>query len=147
MNVSKNEYSQMVKKASPPSSSVKNLFFAYLTGGAICSVGQLLKAFYMSLAISGEVIKMLVSVTLIFLAIFFTACHLFDNVAKHAGAGTLVPITGFANAMASPAIEFKSEGWVFGVGANMFKIAGPVIVYGTLASVIYGVIYWVTTLF
>ncbi len=86
-------------------------------------------------------------VTLIFIAALLTALKLFDKIAKHAGAGTLVPITGFANAVVSPAIEFKAEGFVLGVGAKMFSIAGPVIVYGTVASVIYGVIYWITTLF
>ncbi len=143
MRVTKKEYSEMVKSASPPSPCFKNLVSAFLTGGAICSIGQLLKELYTSLSITNDVVKMLVSVSLIFLAIVLTACHLFDNIAKHAGAGTLVPITGFANAVASPAIEFKSEGWVLGVGANIFKIAGPVIAYGTIASVIYGVVFWI----
>ena len=91
---------------------------------------------------SEDVVKMLVPVTLIFLAALLTGLKVFDNIAKYAGAGTLVPITGFANAVVSPAIEFKKEGWILGVGANMFKIAGPVIAYGAIASVIYGIIYW-----
>ena len=89
---------------------------------------------------------MAVPVTLIFIAALLTGLKIFDKIAKRAGAGTLVPITGFANAVVSPAIEFKKEGFVLGVGANMFKIAGPVIVYGTVASVVYGIIYWITTI-
>lgn len=147
MKVNKEEYSELVKKASPASPSVKNCISAFLVGGAICSVGEILKALYTSMSLSGEVVKMLVSVTLIFIAVLLTACHVFDNIARVAGAGTLVPITGFANAVASPAIEFKSEGQVLGVGTNMFKIAGPVIVYGTLASVLYGVIIYIVSLF
>ena len=106
-------------------------------------LGQLLYELYTYLELTDEVSRMLVPVTLITLSALFTALHIFDDVAKHAGAGTLVPITGFANAVVSPSIEFKTEGWVLGLGANMFKIAGPVIVYGTLASVVYGVIYWI----
>jgi stage V sporulation protein AC len=87
------------------------------------------------------------SVTLVFIGVLLTALHLYEKIAKHGGAGTLVPITGFANSVASPAIEFKSEGFILGVGAKMFSIAGPVIVYGTVSSVIYGIIYYITTLF
>ena len=89
----------------------------------------------------------MVSVTLIFFTAILTACHWFDDIAKHTGAGTLIPITGFANSMVSSAIEFKSEGYILGVGAKIFTIAGPVIMYGTVASVVYGIIYWITTLF
>ena len=98
---------------------------------------------YKYLGMEEKVVKMLVPVTLVFIAALLTGLKLFDKIAKHAGAGTLVPITGFANAVVSPAIEFKSEGWVLGLGAKMFTIAGPVIVYGTVASVVYGVIYWI----
>ena len=97
--------------------------------------------------IKEETVKTLVPVTLIFLAVLFTGLGVFDKLAKHAGAGTLVPISGFANAVVSPAIEFKNEGFILGVGAKMFTIAGPVIVYGVSASVVYGFIYWITTLF
>ena len=142
MNVSKKQYDKMVKKASPPSPKIKNFILAYTIGGLICVIGQLFKELYVYLGLSEEVVKMLVPVTLIFLAAVLTAFKVFDNIAKFAGAGTLVPITGFANAVVSPAIEYKKEGFVLGVGANMFKIAGPVIVYGTVASVIYGFIYW-----
>ena len=143
MNITETEYKQMYKKASPPSHKIKDFFMAFVVGGLICTLGQLLFELYATLGIIQEVSKMLVSVTLIFLAALLTALHLFNDIAKHAGAGTLVPITGFANAMVSPAIEFKAEGWVLGLGAKIFTIAGPVIVYGTVASVVYGLIYWI----
>ena len=142
----KNKYSEMTKKASPPSPKVKDFIWAYIVGGAICVIGQLLNELYTSMGLSERVVKMAVPVSLILIAALLTGFGLFDKIAKRAGAGTLVPITGFANAVVSPAIEFKNEGWILGIGANMFKIAGPVIVYGTVASVIFGVIYWITTL-
>ena len=147
MSVSNKQYDKMTKAVSPPSPHVKNFVLAYCIGGLICVIGQLLIELYGYLELSEKVVKMLVPITLIFIAALLTGLKLFDKIAKHAGAGTLVPITGFANAVVSPAIEFKSEGWVLGLGANMFKIAGPVIAYGTVASVVYGVIYWITTLF
>ena len=147
MKLTNNQYDKMVKKASPPSPKVKDFIFAYLIGGLICMIGQLFKELFVYLGLSEEVVKMLVPVTLIFLAALLTALKVFDNIAKIAGAGTLVPITGFANAVVSPAIEYKKEGFVLGVGANMFKIAGPVIAYGAIASVLYGVIYWIANLF
>lgn len=148
MQPNNNQYSKMVKKQSPPSPKLKDCTLAFLVGGFICVIGQLLLELYSgALALDEERAKVLVTVSLIFLAALLTALKLFSKIAKFAGAGTLVPITGFANAVVSPAIEFKAEGFVLGVGANMFKIAGPVIVYGTIASVIYGVIYWITTLF
>ena len=147
MKLNKNEYSKLVSAASPPSPILKDVCLAFLVGGFICVLGQLLGTYYETLPIKMENAKTLVSVTLIFIAAVLTGFGIFDKIAKFAGAGTLVPITGFANAVVSPAIEFKTEGWVLGLGANMFKIAGPVIVYGTVASVIYGVIYWITTLF
>lgn len=147
MRPSNKEYSELVKKLSPPSPKIKDFIWSFCVGGLICVIGQLFNELYLYLDFSLKETKTLVPVTLIFIAALLTGLKLFDKIAKHAGAGTLVPITGFANAVVSPAIEFKSEGWVLGLGANMFKIAGPVIVYGTVASVIYGVIYWVTTLF
>lgn len=147
MRPSNKEYSRMIKKLSPPSPKLKNFISAYCVGGLICVIGQLLNELYTILDFTQKQIKSAVPVTLIFIAALLTGLKLFDKIAKHAGAGTLVPITGFANAVVSPAIEFKNEGWVMGVGANMFKIAGPVIVFGTIASVIYGIIYWITTLF
>lgn len=140
-------YKDMVKKASPNTTHVKNCVLAFLVGGFICALGQGLLEGYTALKIEEENAKILVSVTLIFLAALLTGLKVFDDIAKHAGAGTLVPITGFANSISAPAIEFKNEGFVLGVGTNMFKIAGPVIVYGVSASVVYGLIYWITTLF
>ena len=147
MKTTPKEYSQMVKHASPHSPLFKDCLRAFLIGGAICTLGQALGNLYIACGLGEEIAKPLTSVTLIFLAVFLTALGVFDRIAKFAGAGTLVPITGFANAVASPAIEFKSEGWILGLGAKLFTIAGPVIVYGTVASVVYGVIYWITTLF
>lgn len=147
MKIKKEEYSLLVKKASPPSTKLKDFVLAYVTGGLICVIGQLLFELYLYLGLFEKQVKMAVPVTLIFIAALLTGFKIFDKIAKRAGAGTLVPITGFANAVVSPAIEFKAEGWVLGLGAKMFTIAGPVIVYGTVASVVYGIIYWITTLF
>lgn len=143
----KKTYSKMTKKASPPSPKVKDFIWAFCVGGAICVIGQLFNELYTYLGLSEKSVKMAVPVSIIFLAALITGIGWFDKIAKRAGAGTLVPITGFANAVVSPAIEFKNEGFVLGVGAKMFTIAGPVIVYGTVASVVYGIIYWITTLF
>ena len=147
MDISNKEYGILAKKLSPPSPKWKDFLWAYIVGGLICVIGQLFMELYGYLGLNEKQVKMLVPVTLIFIAALLTGIGLFQKIAKRAGAGTLVPITGFANAVVSPAIEFKSEGWVLGLGANMFKIAGPVIVYGTVASVVYGLIYWITTLF
>ena len=141
------KYSEMTKKASPPSPKLKDFIWAYIVGGAICVIGQLLTELYTALDLSEKVVKMAVPVSIILIAALLTGIGVFDKIARRAGAGTLVPITGFANAVVSPAIEFKNEGYILGVGAKIFTIAGPVIMYGTIASVIYGVIYWITTLF
>ena len=143
MEVSKKEYSKMVKESAPPSPIIKNCIWAFSVGGSICAFGQILLFVYQKLPIRLEDAKTLVSVTLIFITAVLTGFGIFDKIAKHAGAGTIVPITGFANAVVSPAIEYKAEGWVLGLGAKMFTIAGPVIVFGTVASVVYGVIYWI----
>lgn len=134
------EYQRLVDARAKPSPMAKNLLWAFLVGGAISTLGQGLLNLYKGWGLDQDQAGTAVSVTLIFLAALFTGLGWFDKLAKHAGAGTLVPITGFANAVASPALEFKSEGLVLGVGARMFIIAGPVIVYGLVASVIYGVI-------
>lgn len=144
---SKAKYAEMVKKASRPSPKVKDFICAFVIGGLICVIGQLFTELYNMLGLSSTVVKMLVPCSLIFLSSLLTGLKIYDKIARHAGAGTLVPITGFSNAITSPAIEFKAEGFVLGVGAKMFTIAGPVIVYGTAASVVYGIIYWITTLF
>ena len=141
------EYSQMVDQSSKKSPILRDVLAAYGVGGLICVFGQLLFEWYSSLGMKEIDARTLVSVTLIFAAAVLTGFGIFDKIAKFAGAGTLVPITGFANAVVSPAIEFKPEGYVLGVAAKMFTIAGPVIVYGTLASVVYGIIYWITILF
>ena len=140
------EYEIMTKKASPPSPKIKNSIMAFISGGAICTLGEALRTLYNYFGIKEDTVKILIPVTLIVIAAILTGIGVFDKIAKHAGAGTLVPITGFSNAVVSCGLEYKTEGYIMGVGANMFRIAGPVIVYGTAASVVYGVIYWVTTL-
>jgi len=145
--VTQQEYQKIVNRNSPKSKCFVNGLKAFLIGGAICTLGQALINLYIYLDIQEKTAKTLGSVSLIFLGVVLTAFHIYDNIAKHAGAGTLVPITGFANAISAPAIEFKSEGMILGLGAKMFIIAGPVITYGVTASVIYGLIYWITTLF
>ena len=147
MSVNKQDYSKMVDKSSPPSPFVKNVILAFVIGGSICTLGQFLFNLFMLCKIEEETARALVSISLIFLSATLTAVGVYDNIAKVGGAGTLVPITGFANAVVSPAIEYKTEGFILGVGAKMFTIAGPVIVYGVAASVVYGLIYWITTLF
>lgn len=141
--MSNKDYEIMVKKASPKSPKLRDFLGAYIIGGLICVLGQLLYILFENLEIKEEIIKMLVPCTLIFLAAFLTGIKVFEKIAKHAGAGTLVPITGFANAVVAPAIEFKNEGYILGIGAKIFTIAGPVILFGTIASVIYGVFYYI----
>lgn len=141
------DYMKLVKRVSPKSPALSDTIKAFLIGGGICALGQGLTNLYTYLGVSEKDSKTLCSVSLVFLGVLLTVLGVYDKLAKHAGAGTLVPITGFANSIAAPAIEFKSEGYILGVGAKIFSIAGPVIVYGTLASVIYGFIYWITTLF
>ena len=143
----KEEYAKIVKKHDSPSPILKNCIKAFFVGGCICCFGQFLSFLFLKLDIKEEQTKTLVTITLIFMACLLTGIGIFDKIAKHAGAGTLVPITGFANAMCSPAIDNTAEGFILGVGAKMFTIAGPVIVYGVSASVVYGLIYWITTLF
>ena len=147
--MSNQEYNKYVSRISPKSPLLKDCLFAFLIGGFICALGQAFTNFYSGnfVGLDKEMAGCATSSTLIFLSALLTGLSVYDDIAKHAGAGTLVPITGFANSVVSPAMEFKSEGFILGLGANMFKIAGPVIVYGTLASVAYGLIYWITTLF
>ena len=142
MKVTKQQYFQMTKAASPDSNTLVNCTKAFFIGGLICAVGQVLTNFYIALGVSEEISGTLTSVSLIFLGGLLTSIGIYDNIAKHGGAGTLVPITGFANSIVSPAIEFKSEGFVLGLGAKMFIIAGPVLVYGIISSVVFGVIYY-----
>lgn len=147
MNITKNEYSKMSNNASPKSKIVKNTCIAFLVGGAICTLGQFLSTMYKNMGLDKQGANTAVSITLVFLGAFLTTIRIYDNIAKHAGAGTLVPITGFANSVVAPAIEFKSEGHVLGIGAKMFIISGPVIVFGVTASVIYGIIAWIFKLY
>ena len=146
MDMTNKEYEELVNERAKPSPMGKNILWAFLVGGGICTAGQLLRNALMAAGKDEEMAGMLVSVTLIFIAALLTGFGLFDDIAKRAGAGTLVPITGFANAMVSPALEFKSEGFVTGTAVKLFTVAGPVLVYGISASVVYGLIYWTTTL-
>lgn len=141
------QYAKLVSDLAPKSPIVKNCIWAFLVGGAICALGQVFIEFYQYVGLDETDAGTACSMSLVALSALFTGLSLYDNLAKHAGAGTLVPITGFANAVAAPAVEFKTEGFILGVGAKMFTIAGPVIVYGVSASVVYGLIYWITTLF
>lgn len=143
--MTKENYAQLVKSRSDDSPVLKNCVKAFCIGGAICTAGQGITELYLLLGLDGDVSKTLCSVTLIAVGVLLTALHLYERLAKHGGAGTLVPITGFANAMSSPAIEFRAEGLVTGLAAKMFIIAGPVLVYGTAASVLYGFIYWLAS--
>lgn len=147
MNLSPEEYSRLADEKSPPSPSGKNYVNAFWIGGVICVIGELLTKFYEYIC-KLELLKArtATSATLIALAAALTALGLFHKIAKVAGAGTLVPITGFANSVVSPAIEFKPEGQVYGIGAKIFTIAGPVLCFGFSASVLYGLIYWLYTL-
>ncbi|WP_283610843.1 stage V sporulation protein AC [Faecalispora anaeroviscerum] len=140
--ITKEEYSKMTEKASPPSPILKNCLMAFLVGGAICTFGQFLVNWFQGSGLDLKEARAAESTVLIALTALFTALKVYDNLAKHAGAGTLVPITGFANSMVSPAMEFKPEGFVTGIGAKMFIIAGPVLVYGITASVLYGLIIY-----
>ena len=141
------EYGKLVEEMSPKSPKWRDCFNAFWIGGLICTLGQLLMNWYTNLGMDKDGAGTAVSITLVCLSALLTGLSLYDDIAKHAGAGTLVPITGFANAIAAPAVEFKTEGFVLGVGAKMFTIAGPVIVYGVAASVVYGFVYWIATLF
>lgn len=142
MPVSQKEYSEMVKKASPNSKSCIDIPCAFVIGGLICVIGQALTDFYSYLGFDDRTSAAWCTVTLVFLSALLTGLGVYEKIAKHGGAGTLVPVTGFANAVASPAVEFKSEGFILGLGAKIFIIAGPVILYGTAASVLYGLIYY-----
>lgn len=147
MDVSGQEYKQMQKTAEPKSPVLKNCIWAFLVGGLICTIGEAVVQLAENGGFNEDMARLLCSVTLIFLSVLLTGLKVYDNIAKHAGAGTLVPITGFANSIASPAIEFKSEGLVLGMGAKMFSIAGPVLTYGITASVLYGLILYIVSLF
>lgn len=147
MNISNQEYGELAKRISPPSVMYKTIPMAFVIGGGICVIGEAFMNLYQYMGVGTDQAGMWTSMTLIFLSALLTGLKLYDRIAQHAGAGTLVPITGFANSVVSPALDFKSEGFVLGLGAKMFVIAGPVIVYGISASIIYGIIYYISTLF
>ena len=141
-------YQRFADAHAPHSPILKNCFNAFWTGGLICTLGQGLRMLYNNVAmLNEEDSAILTSVTLVFIAALLSGIGIFDRIAKFAGAGTLVPITGFANSVVSPAIDSKSEGLILGVGAKIFTVSGPVLLYGTLAGSIYGVIYWIVCQF
>lgn len=142
MEMNQQEYGDYLNQVSPNSKLFKDMVWAFVVGGIICTIGQLINTFYMDkLGLNENDAKGAVSITMIFLGALLTGLNLYHKIAKHAGAGTLVPITGFANAIVSPAMEFKREGLVLGLAAKMFVIAGPVLVYGITSSVAVGMIY------
>ncbi len=143
MKMNEAQYGAYVKAMSPKSPIFKDCLNAFWIGGLICVLGQALCNLYLYVGLDKEAAGCATSMSLVTISAILTGFSLYDNIAKYAGAGTLVPITGFANAVAAPAVEFRSEGMILGVGAKMFTIAGPVIVYGTVASIVYGFIYWI----
>ena len=148
MNIDKKTYRKYAEGRAKKSPILKNCICAFLVGGTICTIAEILHSVYAdALLMEEENALTLVSVTLVAVAALLTGIGVFDKIAKFAGAGTLVPITGFANAVVSPAIDTKNEGWVLGVGAKIFTIAGPVILYGILSGAVYGVIYWIMQTF
>lgn len=140
MDLTPQEYSNMVQKHCKPSPLARDMLWAFLVGGAICTIGQGILDFWKAVGLNEKDSAAATSITLVGLAALLTGLHLYEKLAKHAGAGTLVPITGFSNSVASPALEFKSEGLILGTAAKMFTIAGPVLVYGISASIVYGII-------
>ena len=137
------QYSQYIDSISPKTQCGKNMLFAFLVGGGICTVGQAVLNFYTAQGLDPDAAGSALCITMIALGALLTGLGVYDKLANIAGAGTLVPITGFANAVVSPALEFKTEGYVTGTAAKMFIISGPVIVYGLSASVVYGLVYWI----
>lgn len=141
--ISKHEYQKMVEEKAPGSHIIRNIFAAFITGGAICSVGQIVMLIFEQFGADKETTAASTSIIMIFLGAFLTGINIYDNIGKFGGAGASVPITGFSNSIVSPAMEYKKEGYVMGVGAKMFLIAGPVLVYGIFASVIAGLVYFI----
>lgn len=141
--IGKHEYQKLVEKKAPGSKIARNIFTSFITGGAICAVGQGVMMFVESLGADKETMAAVTSIVMIFLGAFLTGINVYDEISKFGGAGALVPITGFSNSIVSPAIEYKKEGYIMGVGAKMFLIAGPVLVYGIFASVVAGIVYFI----
>ena len=146
MNMSKDEYKKYSKKKAEKSPILKDCIKAFLIGGLICVIAQCFFIWYQKLGASEDDLKVWVPCTIVFITAWLTGIGVFDKIGKHAGAGTLVPISGFANAVVSEAIDSKSEGWILGLGAKIFTVAGPVILYGITSGVIYGIIYYITQL-
>jgi len=142
----KPEYSKYVDKKSPNSPIVKNIIWAFVVGGIICVIGQWITNFFLSRGLARETVSAITSILLILAAVILTSLGLYEKIGKRAGAGSVVPITGFANSIASPAIEFKTEGLIMGLGAKMFTVAGPVLVYGISSSIIVGFLYFIFSL-
>ena len=140
MEPDKRKYAALLARKSPPSPLLRDCVMAFLFGGGICTVGEGVRMFWLSRGMDTDDTAAATAITMVFFGALLTCLHLYDKLAKHAGAGTIVPITGFANAIVSPAVEYKSEGLVLGLGAKLFVIAGPVLVYGITASVIYGLV-------
>ena len=140
---SKKDYQNYVEKKSPNSPILKNCFNAFWVGGLICSIGQIILFICKNRGISQDISGTVVSIILIGISAFLTGLNIFNKIGKFAGAGSLIPITGFANSIVSPAMEYKSEGYVMGVGGKMFTVAGPVLVFGISASIIVGLIYFI----
>lgn len=147
MSISNSDYSKMTDAASPKSPVIKNCLNAFLFGGGICLFAQILSSLFENLGLNQDETKLAVPSVIIIITAILTGIGVFDKIAKHAGAGTIVPITGFANSVVSPALEFKHEGLILGTAAQMFSIAGPVIVYGTASSFLYGLIIYIFRLY
>lgn len=143
MGITNEDYANLVKKKSPKSNIIKNCIIAFIIGGLICVIGQIITNIGMSFGLDKKTASTITTIILIFIAALLTAIRVYERIGKVAGAGTIVPITGFSNSMVSPAIEFKTEGLMLGIGANLFKVAGPVLVYGICSSCIVGFIYWI----
>jgi stage V sporulation protein AC len=142
VNTLEKQYQQIVQKHSPKNALLKNCWRAFWVGGVICAIGEIFTEWYKYMGYSMDDAAMLTTTTLIFISTVLTACNVYDNIGNYAGGGSVIPITGFANSMVSAAMEYKSEGLVYGLGAKLFNVAGPVIVYGTLSSVVVGLIYY-----
>lgn len=140
--MTREQYKKFVEKKSPGSKTIRNFMKAYVVGGLICSVGQFFTNTFRQMGLEADAVASLTAVVMVFLGVLFTALNIYDDLGKFAGAGSIVPITGFANSIASPAMEYKSEGFILGIGARMFLIAGPVLVYGIGSSVVIGVFHY-----
>jgi len=143
LDITNSEYDELISKKAKKSPIVKNIIIAFIVGGLICCLGQFISNQLVNMGVEKEQAATFTSITLIFIGAFLTAVNLYSRIGKVAGAGSTIPITGFSNSVVAPAIEFKSEGYVLGIGANMFKVAGPVLVYGITTSVILGFVYYV----